>query len=578
MTNRLDPINLTDFTGGLNTRASPFQLSENETPESLNVAVDRLGGIYSRYGWQKWSDDDLWPDNDAWNPRRAFMHALSDGTYQTYVAANGTVLGITGTPSVGVHADLNIPCDAKTHMADFATMGDMVYIACGRELVSWKRNGAAAPTSSLAAGAGRWNDDYTNPIGGVLPKAELVESHAGYLFMANIDEDGTDRPNRIRWSHPTSPGDWAQADYIDILSEGSHITALMSFQDHLLVFKPDGIWAIYGYDADSWQVIKKSTTIGTPGPQAVTRSETAVFFYSASDHGSVYAYTGEMPQEVSPGLRRSIGQITQPELIWVGWLRRKLWVTVPWNYDGAQVDSTGVFVFDPSVGENGCWMFFESGAGGLGPLVGGSNLDAAFRPMGVMRNAECSCIVLLDAIEGFAYDEIMNESMIAATTTPDPWASAALATGAGELIIASGMPGLQPFQTIYRTPWLTAGWPTRKKSFRRPDFVCRRTGMSHVLRIQSYRDYEEINPRRQHNMMVDGRGLTVWGEFDWTLAQNAPPDAPVWGSGRAAGNKIVRAGSLGLCRAVQLRITGLTPGARWGIDAMIMKLVMRRFH
>jgi hypothetical protein len=40
----------------------------------------------------------------------------------------------------------------------------------------------------------------------------------------------------------------------------------------------------------------------------------------------------------------------------------------------------------------------------------------------------------------------------------------------------------------------------------------------------------------------------------------------------------VRGGSLGLCKSLQVRIVGITPGARWGIDAIVMKLVMRRFH
>jgi hypothetical protein len=558
----LDPINLVDFSAGLNTRASPFQLAENETPESLNVSVDRLGGIYSRRGWDLWSSNDLWPDPDTWDPRRAYMHSLSDNTDVTYVAANGTVLGSAGTADL---LDLFIPCSAGTHLADFASVGDVVYIACGRELQGYKRDGINVPTALTIAGAGQWNDDYTNPIAGVMPKAELVESHAGYLFVANLEEDGVDAPNRIRWSHPTSAEDWSQADYIDIASEGDRITALMSFQDHLLVFKSDSIWAIYGYDADSWQIIKKATTSGAPGPQAVTRSESAIFYFSGSDMGAVYAYGGEMPQEISSQLRRSFGQITRTDLVWVGWLRRKLWVTVPWDYDGPHDDSTGVFVYDPGVGENGCWMFYTSAAGGLGPLVGGSNIDTAVRPMGVLRNTDTPRIVLLDS----------NEDEAA-----DLWDVGMLLTSDGHAIVASGAPGKHPFRTIYRTPWLTAGWPTRKKSFRRPDFICRRTGMTHALNVQSYRDYEEANARRQHRLQIDGQGTAVWGTFEWTLTNpyGPTPGGTQWGASVTAGNKIVRGGSFGLCKAVQVRISSLTPGARWGIDAIVMKLVMRRFH
>ena len=115
-------------------------------------------------------------------------------------------------------------------------------------------------------------------------------------------------------------------------------------------------------------------------------------------------------------------------------------------------------------------------------------------------------------------------------------------------------------------------------NFRQPRFRKYCGQLTHQLRIQSYRDYEEINPRRQHTVQVDGQGLTVWGEFDWTATEGALPDAPVWGSGRVAGNKVVRGGSFGLCKALQVRIQSFTPGARWGIDAIVLKLVMRRFH
>jgi hypothetical protein len=568
MANRLDPINLVDFSGGLNTRASPFQLGENETAESLNVTVDVLGGIYSRRGWERWHPTDLWVA-DTWDPRRAYMHSLSDGTDTVMIAANGTILGTDGTTAF---TNYNVPVAAQTHLADFAPIGDTTYIACGRNNTPYRRVGTSTPSALTPSGAGNWNDDYTNPLGGKMPKAELAEPHAGYLFVANITEDGVAFPNRIRWSHPTSAGDWSSSDYIDILSEGDRITALMSFQDHLLVFKADGIWAIYGYDAESWQVIKKSSTVGAPGPQAVTRSEGAVFFYSASDMGSIYAYGGEQPDEIATGIRRPFGQMQRRDLIWVGWLRRKLWVTVPWDYEGPHNDSSGTFVFDPTVGENGCWMFYTSQAGGLGPLVGGSNIDSSVRPMGVLRATEHPCVVRLDSIEDYAYDSVSFTSVIGATATAsDPWDVSVLTTGDGKAIIASGATGLQPFRTIYRTPWLTAGWPTRKKSFRRPDFVCRRTGLTHSLRVQSFRDYEEANARRQHTVNVDSQGLTLWGQFDWG-------DGTLWGAGRVQGNKVVRGGSFGLCKALQVRITGLTPGARWGIDAIILKLVMRRFH
>ena len=59
MPNRLEPLNLMDFTGGLNLRRNQFQLADNESPDLLNVDIDPRGGFYTRKGWQRWNDTDV---------------------------------------------------------------------------------------------------------------------------------------------------------------------------------------------------------------------------------------------------------------------------------------------------------------------------------------------------------------------------------------------------------------------------------------------------------------------------------------------------------------------------------------
>ncbi len=51
----LHPLNLADFTGGLNLRADAFELKDNESPEMLNVDVDPRGGVRSRRGWVRYN-------------------------------------------------------------------------------------------------------------------------------------------------------------------------------------------------------------------------------------------------------------------------------------------------------------------------------------------------------------------------------------------------------------------------------------------------------------------------------------------------------------------------------------------
>lgn len=538
--NRLQPLNLSDFSGGLNLRSSQVQLGDNETPEMENIVIDPVGGIYSRKGWERWNSG-TFPSGD-WDPMRAMFMQLADGTDLVYLANDHELFVSTNAGAFALIG--GIECDAAPHMIDFAQWGDSLYASCGKQQPMMKRAALSAAATLTEASGLNWNDDYTDPQGGVAPAAELCETHSGYLFVGNTNEGGVDHPNRIRWSHPNHPEDWAELDFIDINTGGSRITALLSYEDHLLIFKTDSVWALYGNNLESWQLVEKSPTSGAPSPIAVSRSETTAFFYSSTENGAVFAYGGERPIEISTNIKPALSQITFTELVWVGWVGRKLWVTVPWNYKGGQGDSVGALVFDPSVG-NGAWIYHRSEAGGIGPLVGGSNSDATSRPLAVLRNTEDPCVVRLDAIDN-AYDRIDVDPQVRV-----------------------------PFRTSYRTPWFSAGWPTRKKSWRRPDILVKMTDADYMLQIASFRDYEVRTPHRLKFVSVTGSG----GGAQWGDGVTEWGDGTVWGEnlGRE-GAKIERVGSFGIARALQLQIVGATPGQRWGVDALILKYVARRFR
>lgn len=190
--------------------------------------------------------------------------------------------------------------------------------------------------------------------------------------------------------------------------------------------------------------------------------------------------------------------------------------------------------------------------------------------MGVLRATEHPCVVRLNARDQAS--DLISAIAVLGYNGDEVVADGYIVTDLDEEIVMSGMPGEAPFHTRYKTPWMDAGWPTRKKSWRRPDFVCRDTGMNHQFRVTSYRDYEETQPKRQY--MVDvpaGNALALWGQFLWN-------DGTIWGQGNKKGGMIRRGSSFGLCRSMQLMVEGGTPGVPWGIDAIILKIVMRRFR
>lgn len=537
MVNRVRPINLIDFTGGLNLRGDAFELSPVESPDMLNVDLDARGGFVSRKGWTRWNDADI---EATWDPRALFVHELSDGTDRIYLANNDKIRYTTdGSTWTQLASGTDIAADAAPHGADFAPWGDTLYIACGRSNQAAEVTSALTVTRMTQAEAATFTE-YASPSSNTMPQCDYIASHSGFLFAASVEEDGTNYRYRLRWSHPNNPEAWHEDDYIDILEGGGPITGLVPMRDHLLVFKQSSVWALFGYDSDSWQLVNVSREIGAVHRQAIARTEQAVFFYS-HPHGVYVVSEGESPREVSAQLRPALQGSDFAEgfsdNIWLGWTAQKLWFACPYSTEVAATDAKTVFVFDPSVG-TGSWVAYRAADGeGVGPFAqggfgGGSGLRLA-------AHRTVPSVLLLEDAE---------------LPTDD--------------IDADGAP--ENFDSYYVTPWVDGGFPTLKKSWRRPDLVVKERTAAYDLQIDTYRDYDEANVVRDKIIAVDAGGTgAVWGSFTWG-------DGTLYGP-EARGSRIERGGNLGTARAVQLRLSGQV-GKTWGVDAIVFKFIPRRMR
>ncbi len=563
MPGELQYLNLTDFRGGLNLYANQFQLADNESPDMMNAQIDTRVGFYARPGLQRMNGADIATTN--WDPRHAETMLLSGGARQTFVTSNERIhvssddganwaeMSVSGTP---------VSVTAQPHLADFAAWGNKTYVAAGPASTSFVQDGLYVQSTNeptyLAAPGPAWNDDYTIPKDGFMPQAEVCEPHSGYLFTANMYEDLGEGdgfqfyPNRLRWSHPLKPEDWAKNDYIDIETGGGQITALMSFQDHLLIFKTDSMWALYGYETDSFQLIKMSKAIGVAHPAAVTRNETAVFLFSASDQGAVWAYSGGEPVEISSALRPLLRRCSQtPDQVFLGWMSRVLFLSTPCN---SGTSGRSVYAWDPDVG-SGAWTRFEPAEGEIRCVVERGDTIAS------------GYAVFLLAGEGI--------SAIARTNADIP----------GLDFISEGSPGV-PFNVYFRTGWRDAGYPERRKSWRRPRFILSEPTSQITMQVATFQDYDQANQKRLHTLEVGTESEGVWSEtgispgFTWNSGQP-------WNSGTQSGSVIERVqppeagrSGLGVCAAVQLEINvpseNNPTGAKWGIDAIILKHRSRR--
>ena len=217
MANRLEPINLVDFTGGLNLRRNQFQLAANESPEMDNIAIDPLGGIYTRKGWERWNDDDIVDtDTVTWDPRRALPRPA-----RPTAPTSSTSPPTTSCIAAGVDG-----------------VFDRSRASSARPLRTWPTSPPSVTTCTSPAGANnRWpaapaphaadpadrcrgrqlERRLPQPRSTVSPRSRTVSKPTpATCSPPTSKKTASTIPNRLRWSHPTVPDDWAQPDFIDI--------------------------------------------------------------------------------------------------------------------------------------------------------------------------------------------------------------------------------------------------------------------------------------------------------------------------------------------------------------------------
>ena len=538
MPNRLRPLNVVDFTGGVNMRPETYQLLENELPVLLNMEVDPRGGLNTRKSWRYRSGNQA--ATGTWDPRNAYLHATASGT-DLIVVANNIAAGteVRGQTDMGAFTQLLAAAPGATpHGADFASWGDDLYITRGPSQSARWRGGAA--TAITASANGNWQNDYSQPgATDTFPLAEMVAQHAGYMFVAGTREDSVAFPNRVRWSHPNNPTRWASPDYIDIAEGGQRITALIPFSDRLLIFKADSVWALFGYDADTWEVANISRTIGAMNQQVVARNETAVFFVSWPQ--GIFAYDEKANvTELSVQIRAIFDPGTMDPTAmrnaFMGWVDRRLWVSMPYHENSPTPDDAEtVFVWDPVLNS---WTIFRGGDDcAPGPYI--ERIESSDRDPMVTFVRQWPYVVNLAFDNTNAVDECQPDHE-------------------------------HEFETKMRTRWLDAGNPTWKKSWRRPDFLLRALTLESAVNVQVFHDYDNYNAERSFLVSYTPDNMpSVWGGFEYG-------DGTLYG-GSDQTSSVERGGTMGRAGVVQVLAYG-NSGVRWGLNGIIFKFIPRRFR
>lgn len=542
MARRIHALAVTDFTGGLNLSGDPFQLAENESPDMLNVEIDARGGLRSREGWIRTSGTAI--NVTPWAPKMLRRFYSSSGNRFVLLCNSTKVLWSSDGASwtVMTHSGGDIATTA-VHGSSFIPWNTALYVVPGASATaSYKWTGANPATALTVSGSGSpaaWQNDYSAPVGGHMPKANFAAAHAGYAFVASTNEAGTAYVNRVRWSHPNSPENWAAADFIDILDGGDGITALVPFGDNLLIFKRTSVWALYGNDADTWQLVNVTRQLGVSHQTMVARSEDAVWFfdwpqglfrYSASD--GIRDLFVPLRSMLSDGAVNAAA--VKDGKVFVNFINRRLWLSLPYSTTNAATEVTRSFVYDPVVGVGGAWVVHQS-ADGYGIGSGVDFLSSTDQRVTLAVHPTQKYVLQVEK------EDQASDAVTAAT---------------------------EPFTSFIRTGWLTAAVPTQKKLWRRPDFVTKRQAVAQTLSVEVFKDFDQRSPAKSFQFGVDTTGGGAWGTGTWGTG--------VWGSAGDA-NDIDRGAMLGQAKAVQLRVSG-TAGVPWGLNAVVFKFIYRRLR
>jgi hypothetical protein len=357
------------------------------------------------------------------------------------------------------------------------------------------------------------------------------------MFAAGVKTAGTTYVNRLHWSHEAEPEDWATEDYIDFLGGGDGIKALAVYAGQLIVFKPNSIYIVYGYETADFAVVELTARLGVDSPNKVAVAENGIYFYSHPNglffyNGSTIVDLSDNFNSIYPNNYVNDGATSK---ISVSYVNRRVWLSMPYSKVTSVSNATVNFVYDPSIGQRGAYTLFST-ADNYGVIGGTDFTSSSGATYGLVIHPNTPRVLKVDSFES-------EKDLLGGTE--------------------------RNFSSYYRTGWVDGRSYSMKKMWRRPDIVIKQADTARTVNVKVFHNFEEAsgNERKTFNISIDSSATgMLWGEGRWGSGR--------WGI-RAEGAQVVRGSNLGLARSVQLLFTGPT-GLSWGIDSISYKFNTRK--
>ena len=505
-----------NFSGGLNNKDQRQNLLASESPDCLDVVFNNRGGFSTRRGY-----------------RTTVSSSSLNGGYIGGQFSTGTdvIWGIDSTGGLWTWDGSTLTDVATTSPADSSAT---VYgVSWGNRLffANWFVSGVPIMRfwdgTAFTTLGNTANNNYTSPTQANAPLARLIAKHSGHMWWADTTESGTRHRSRVRFSHPLQPRDFADADYFDIDpdDESDRITALVPFKEHLLVFKRRAVYAIYGYDRETFAVERLAGAAGVSCQGSVAQNAGVCYWWSID--GNVFAYNG---RGITPVGDRISG-IVNDGLVAVGcdttrlmWADDQLWVSL------RRLDDTRVlFVYDPSVGENGAWTRFS------------------YAPTSMFWWKRATGAPV-------AYFTLKSKGRMYDLGNPDQ-----------EQDDDGGV--LTPIDAYYKTSWFTANDTALKKRGRRPTVTVAANDNCTLL-VDVYHDFNESGATRTLRLDVSqAGGSMVWGN-NWGSSWSG--EDPVYEFGRLS--------SPGRSHAIQFKFRMIDHASRWWVDSFALPFYRKAYR
>ncbi len=559
-----------DFTGGVNYRADQFQLAKNESPFILNLEVDPRGGVFSRAGYKKKHTNSVVTAGTTWLPKGLYNYEasgapqimLTTGRKTSAPTADGKVYYSSGSNFSVLQSALSTDVAVKSpNGASFAQWENLLYIALGKDqtqMVKWEQGNTY--TTALTASSPTWQP-YDTGGSGYMPRAELVVAHANKLFVANTYEDGVEYPNRIRWSHENLPEAWYQQDYIDIIAGGEGIRGLQILDGQLVIFKPKAVYLLMGYDADSFQLVELTTTVGIDFPQQAVAGNNGVYFFDYPlglffiDRNGIR----NLFDRLKPIIDNDQVNSSLLNTITLSYINDRLWMSMPFDIFDTGSNPNYVncnFVFDPSIGPQGAFTLFQSATydedtdqdiDGWG-LVSGidwkDSTDSAWHLM-IMPDEDFPYVMYVDE-----YSNVQDD----------------IASGNDDGDIA----------TYYRTSWFYDDRYVQDKTFVKSLYVVKGVDEETQIRINVYHDFNSED-------QVTSSTLALIPQSTGGIYGTGIYGTSIYGTSQLR-EGIQIGGRLKTAKAVQLEFVGPTgdltntTGRAWGINSIAFKFKRRKIR